>query len=232
MLAEHIVLDADALTAAPATLTDVEASTLVCAGVTAWSALNGSERPYGTHQLRRNDKVLVLGSGGVALLALVLARALGAEVIATSGTEEKAAEVRSLGATFAVNYSTDGDWGRTVFERTGGVDRVVNPVGGAAMDQAFLALGNGGEVALMGFIAAATTPPDLNMLMSKTGSLRGTRVGSVAAHNDLVAAVDRLGVKPLVHRVYPFEEAREAFRDASGRDVFGKVVVEVLPEEP
>ena len=113
MLAEYVVLPADRIVPAPASLDYAEAATLPCAALTAWNAL------YGDHPIKTNSKVLVLGSGGVSLFAL-LAQAAGAEVIATSSQNTKMQRLIELGASDAINYRDNLNWGSAVFERTGG----------------------------------------------------------------------------------------------------------------
>lgn len=226
MLAEYVVLPAAAVTPAPVSLTLAEAAGLPCAGVTAWTALNGN-RPY-ARPMTAGEKVLVLGSGGVSLIALGLAVGAGAQVWATSGSDEKAERAKALGAVGTVNRRDRADWGAAVFELSGGgVDRVVNAAGSGAMDQSIAALRGGGEIALMGFMDQAAGSPDFIALMTKTAAIRGTRVGSAAAHVDLVRAVDQGKVSIPIHRTFAFDDAPDAYRAAVAPDVFGKVVIQV-----
>ena len=223
MLAEYVVLDAAAVLAAPASLTWTEAATLPCAGLTAWTALNG-DQPY-ARPIGKGDKVLVLGSGGVSLIALGLARVAGAEVIATSSQDDKLERTAALGAIHTINYRTTPNWGEAVFADTGGVHRVVNAAGTSAIDQSIAALANGGEIALMGFMDQAEASPDFIALMTKTATIRGTRVGSASAHADLTAAIDAGNVKPPIHATFAFADAQSAYRAQLSPDVFGKVVI-------
>jgi len=225
MLAEYVILAADRVAAAPKSLSFIEAATLPCAALTAWTALNG-DRPY-TRRIGQGDKVLALGTGGVSLFALLLARAAGAEVIGASSQDEKRERLRALGATDTVNYQTTPTWGEVVFGRTGGVDRVVNAAGGAAMDQSIAAVGYGGEVALMGLFTMADAPPNFVLLMTKGASIRGVAVGSAAAYADLVAAVDAASLKPPIDRTFGFEEAKDAYRAQISPHLFGKIVIDV-----
>ncbi len=226
MLAEYVVLAEDAVTAAPQSLSLAEASGLPCAGLTAWTALNG-DQPY-ARAVGRDDKVLVLGSGGVSLIAVGLARGAGAEVVATSSQDAKLDRTRRLGATETVNYRDTPNWGEVVFERTGGVDRVVNAAGTNALDQSVAALANGGEIALTGFMDQTQTSPDFIALMTKAATIRGTRVGSAGAHADLVRFIDAGQVKPPIHQTYSFADAKDAYRAQLAPEVFGKVVIEIL----
>lgn len=225
MLAEYVLLKADRVMAAPKTLSLLEAATLPCAALTAWTALNG-DRPY-ARQVGAGDKVLVLGTGSVSLFALLLARAAGAEVIGTSSQDEKRERLRALGAADTVNYRDTPNWGEVVFERTGGVKRVVNAAGGSAMDQSIAAVGYGGEIALMGLFDQATTVPPFLYLMMKGASIRGTAVGSAAAYADLLYAIDANGIKPPIDQVFGFEQAKEAYQAAVSPEVFGKIVIDL-----
>ncbi len=229
VLAEYVVLAADRVAAAPKTLSLLEAATLPCAALTAWTALNG-DRPYTNRRIGQGDKVLVLGTGAVSLFALLLARAVGAEVIGTSSQDKKLERIRSLGAIDGVNYRTTLNWGEEVFKRTGGVQRVVNAAGGNSIDQSIAALAFGGEVAFMGLFTQADTPPNLLFLMMKAASIRGTAVGGLAALADLVAAVDASSIKPPIDQVFPFDQAKEAYQAATSSELFGKVVIEVAEE--
>ena len=228
VLAEYIILSAERVTRAPQSLTFVEASTLPCAGLTAWSALNGNH-PYRGKRVAKGDKVLVLGTGGVSLFALLLARSVGAEVIGTSSQDEKLERMRVLGAIDGVNYRATPEWGEEIFKRLGGADMVVNAAGSAAMDQSIAALAPGGEIALMGLFSYAETPPNFISLMTKTATIRGTAVGGLNAYRDLIDAIDTHRIKPPVYQVFKFEEAKEAYKAAVSPALFGKIVVEIAP---
>ncbi len=226
LLAEYVILKADRVAAAPKSLSLLEAATLPCAALTAWTALNG-DRPY-ARRVGPGDQVLVLGTGGVSLFALLLAQAVGARVIGTSSQPDKLDRLRALGAIDAVNYRETPNWGEVVFARTGGVQRVVNSAGGSAMDQAIAAVGYGGEIAFMGLFDRATTSPPLLFLMMKGASIRGTAVGSAAAYRDLLHAIDAHGIKPPIDRVFSFAEAKEAYQAAVSPELFGKIVIKLI----
>jgi NADPH:quinone reductase-like Zn-dependent oxidoreductase len=226
MLAEYVILKADRVAAAPKTLTFVEASTLPCAALTAWTALNGN-RPY-VRRVGKGDKVLVLGTGGVSLFTLLLAQSAGAEVIGTSSQDDKLERLRALGAVDGVNYKTVPNWGEVVFERIGGLHSVVNTIGGTALDQSIAAVAYGGEIAYISILNQAQTPPNLMfLLMMKGASIRGISVGGAAAYSDLVNAIDSKGIKPPIDRVFPLEQAKEAYQAAVAPGVFGKIVIEI-----
>ena len=218
VLAESVVLHQDRVSRIPADLSFEEAATLPCAALTAWSALYG-DRPIGP-----GSKVLVIGTGGVSMLALQLARAVGAEVIATSSSDEKLGKARALGAADTVNYSATPEWGEEVLSRTGGVDKIVNAVGGETLSHCVTAIGGDGEIAVMGLFAEPEVPVNLPVLMSKGASIRGTSVGGSKAFEDMVAEIEGKKIRPHVERVFDFTDAVDAYQ-TQARGVFGKVVI-------
>ncbi|MFG1609682.1 NAD(P)-dependent alcohol dehydrogenase [Actinoplanes sp. NPDC049265] len=226
MLAEYVILPADRVTVAPGTLSLTEAATLPCSGLTAWTALHGN-RPYGARTLGPGDTVMVLGTGGVSLFAAQLALASGAQVWATTGDAGKRERLSNLGIAGVVDHTEVEAWGERVFAATGGAQIVVNAVGGRSMDQALAAVAYGGEIAYLGLFDFVSTPPDLLTLMDKAASIRGVAVGSAAAQDDLVAAVDRLGVRPVIDQVVDFTDAPDAYERHLAKGVLGKVVIEM-----
>ena len=218
MLAEYVVLPAARVAKAPASLDMAEASTLPCAGVTAWTGL------YGDRPVKAGDKVLVLGCGGVSLFALMLAKAAGAEVTATSSQDDKLERLKALGASNLVNYKTTPEWGQAVLEKTGGVDKVIDSVG--FLNQSLMAVRPGGEVAIMGLMASDGAPNPA-LLMAKAVSVRGVVVGNAKAYEALAAAVDEHKIKPPIHQRFGFEDAKAALQAQSSPDLFGKLVIDV-----
>jgi NADPH:quinone reductase-like Zn-dependent oxidoreductase len=149
-LREFAVFPETALVSAPKTLDPVEASTLPCAGVTAWNALFGlSDRA-----VQAGDVVLVQGTGGVSLFALRFALAAGATVIATTSSERKEQMLKKLGAHHVINYKTDANWGSTARSLAGGegVSHVIEVGGQATVSQSLAAIKPEGVVAVIGFL--------------------------------------------------------------------------------
>jgi NADPH:quinone reductase-like Zn-dependent oxidoreductase len=223
MLTELAVLDEDALVPIPEHLSFEEAAALPCAGVTAWNALTGG-RP-----LLPGETVLTLGSGGVSLLAVQLARAAGARVLATTSNPEKALRLRTLGADEVIDHHATADWWREVRRLTGGqgVHHVVEVGGPGTLDASFRSAAVGGEIAWVGWLGGGATVPDLAPLWTSVGTLRSIAAGSRA---QLVAvcrvfALHRL--HPVIGRVFSFREAPAAFAHYAARGQFGKVVITV-----
>ena len=225
MLAEYVILRADRITPAPKTLSFEQAACLPCAALTAWSALNGN-RPY-KNRVGKGDKVLVLGTGAVAQFAIQFATAAGAEAVATSSQDDKSDKVRALGASVVVNYVSDPTWGETAAASTGGFNRVVNAIGGSALDQSIAALAPGGEIAFMGLFDKAETVPNFAGLMTVGGSIRGIGVGSAMAYKDMVDFIDHNEIKPVIAQTFAFDDAKAAYLAAGSGKLFGKVVITV-----
>ncbi len=220
MLADYITLAEAGVVPMAKSLSFEQAATLPCAGVTAWNALTTGLRP-----LTSGQAVLLIGTGGVSLLALKIAKAAGARVIATSSSDEKLARVRALGADLTLNYRSEPQWGAKAAELAGGIIHHVVEVGGVGtLAQSMQAIGFGGEIALIGVL---TRQGDSNPmpLMVKGASLRGIFVGSAAMARDLNAFIDLHGVQPVVDRTFAFADAPAAYVYQSSGALFGKVVI-------
>jgi NADPH:quinone reductase-like Zn-dependent oxidoreductase len=221
MLTEYVTLPERGVTKIAESLSFEEAATLPCAGVTAWNALMEGPRPT-----RPGDSVLVLGTGGVSLLALQIAKAAGATVIATSSSDEKLERVKALGANHGINYKAVQAWGAEAAKLAGrgGIDHVVEVGGVGTLAQSIQSVGFAGEVALIGVL---TREGDTNPhgLMMKGASLRGIFVGNGIMAERLNACIDASGFKPVVDRVFAFDEAVEAYRYQASSALFGKTVI-------
>ncbi|HCA26992.1 MAG TPA: alcohol dehydrogenase [Betaproteobacteria bacterium] len=217
-LAEEQVVSAEALVAAPPHLSFEEAATLPCAAVTAWTALSG---------VTVGDTVLTQGSGGVSLFALQLAKCLGARVIATTSGPEKAERLKVLGADAVIDYTVVPEWSAPVRELTGGdgVDRIVEVGGPGTLAQSIRAVATGGEIAMIGFLAAGESPIDFGALFLSGATLRRIAVGSRADFEEMNRAVSQHRLRPVVDRVFPFDQAVAAWRHFDSRRHFGKVVI-------
>jgi NADPH:quinone reductase-like Zn-dependent oxidoreductase len=224
MLAEYVALHEDGVVAIPPSLSLEEASTLPCAGVTAWSAL----MVLG-NRVKAGDTVLCLGTGGVSTHAMQFARAAGASVIITSSSDEKLERARGLGASGGINYKTHPEWDKEVQKITGGrgVDHVVEVGGAGTLARSYAAIGFGGKIALIGFLGGQTGQQEPYALMMKGGSLHGIGVGSTAMFEDMNRAIEVNRIKPIVDKVFPFDEASEAFRQLAAGEFFGKVVIAI-----
>jgi len=219
LFAEYVVAHESSVVRVPNALSDVEAATLPCAGVTAWHGVAEEGR------LRPGDTVVVPGTGGVSLFALQFAHLFGARVIVTSSSDAKLDRARSLGAADGINYRTTPDWPARVLELTGGrgADLVVDTVGN--LTDAIAAVRVGGTIAYIGLLTGLKTDVDLVALMGKSARIQAIDVGSRAMFETMNRAIDVGGMRPVVDRVFGFDEARDAFRYLAGHAHFGKVCV-------
>jgi NADPH:quinone reductase-like Zn-dependent oxidoreductase len=222
-LCELKAVSQEAVVRLPDALSYEEASTLPCAGLTAWTALTGPV------PIRAGHTVLIQGSGGVSIFALQLARAVGATVIATTSSAAKAAQLKALGAAEVVNYVDDPNWGKTVRTLAGGrgVDRVVEVGGPGTIAQSLRAVALGGEIASIGFLSTENPGIDFFQLKMSGASFRNITVGDRSALLELGRAVASSGLKPIIDRVFAFDEARAAFSHLESGAHLGKVVIRV-----
>ena len=221
-LAEYLILHEDGAVAAPASMSDAEASTLPIAALTAWYSL------MDVGKLQPGQTVLVQGTGGVSLFAAQIAVAHGARVIATSGNDANLARLAALGVGDTVNYRTCPDWEKRVLELTAGegVDVTIDVAGGDGLNRSVLATKVTGVVAQVGFLSGQTTALALMPVIFRQTTIRGIAVAPRTAFDRMNPFLDRHGIKPVIDRVYGFDEAIEAYRHL-GRGPFGKVVIAV-----
>ena len=219
MLQDLVVLPATGVVRIADSLSFAEAACLPCAGVTAWNALMAGPRP-----VKAGESVLVLGTGGVSLLALQIAKAAGAIVVATSSSDAKLDRARALGADHLINYRTTPEWGAAAAGLTGGIDHVVEVGGAGTLAQSIAAVGFAGEIALIGVLTReGNTNP--HGLMFKGAAIRGIFVGSCAMAGGLNALIDAHGIKPVIDRRFAIADAKDAWAYQASPDLFGKVVI-------
>jgi NADPH:quinone reductase-like Zn-dependent oxidoreductase len=230
-LRELMTARADGVVRVPEHLSDEEAACLPCAGVTAWHALAGGRGESGGSGGRvvAGDTVLTLGTGGVSIFALQLARLLGALVIVTSSSDEKLERARALGAWQTVNYRKVPEWGQRVKELTGGrgVDHVIEVGGARTLPRSLQAVRPGGEISLIGVLSGTVEDLSIIPILMRGIRIQGILVGSREHFEDMNRAVEAHGMRPVVDRVFPFEEAREAFEHMAAARHFGKICIRV-----
>lgn len=221
VLAEEVVLRAGGLVAIPDHLSFEEAACLPCAAVTAWNCLIAGGG------LKAGETVLLLGTGGVSIFALQIALAQGARVIMTSSSDEKLARVREMGAHETINYRDTPDWEARVLDLTGGrgVDHVVEVGGAGTLEKSIAAVRVGGRIAYIGILTGGAIDP--TAIMRKSVRLQGVYVGSRAMFEDMNRALALHALHPVIDRVFPFAEARDAFHHMKAAGHFGKIVVSI-----
>lgn len=219
---EYVVQPATAFTLAPSGYDAVEAATITTAGLTAWRALVVDGK------LKAGDTVLLLGTGGVSIWALQIAKLMGATVAITSSSGEKLERARDLGADHVLNYRERPEWGRAIVDWTGGrgVDHVVEVGGPGTLPQSIAAVRVGGHLSLIGVLTGVVGEVPTAALMAKQARLQGLIVGSRREQQDFVRALEAGGIRPVVHRRFPLEKLADAFRFEMGATHFGKIGVE------
>jgi 2-desacetyl-2-hydroxyethyl bacteriochlorophyllide A dehydrogenase len=222
VLREYAVFSEQALVRIPEHLSYEEAATLPCAGVTAWHALAVSGN------LKAGDTVLTLGTGGVSIFALQFAKALGAKVIVTSSSDEKLERAKELEADITINYKTHEDWDSVVKDLTEkrGVDHVIEVGGAGTLQRSLSSVKMGGHIALIGVVAGQGVFNPMQIFM-KTIRLQGIFVGSRQMFEDMNAAISLNKLKPVIDKVFEFEQVREALEYMESAAHFGKIVVKV-----
>jgi len=223
VLAEEVVLNADAALRFPAHLSFEEAATLPCAGVTAWVGL------FVLGRLAPAEWVLAMGTGGVSLFALQFAKAAGAKVLLTSSDDGKLARARALGADATVNYRKTPAWDEAARALTGGrgVDRILEVGGAATLPLSLRAVRPGGHVTLTGLLGGARGEVGTAEKLAPGVRVDSVFVGSARHLGALADDVARERLRPVIDRVFPFEQAREAYDHLQSGAHFGKIVVAI-----
>jgi NADPH:quinone reductase-like Zn-dependent oxidoreductase len=220
VLAERIVLSEEGVVRIPDHLTFEEAATLPCAALTAWHSL------FARGRLTAGETVLTLGTGGVSLFAMQFARIAGARTIITSGSEEKIARLKTMGATDIVNYRTTPDWERAVLELTGGqgVDHALELGGSGTFAKSLSALRIGGSLYMIGNLAekAQVNP---QRILAKRANVYGIQVGSREMFEAMNRAIGQARLKPVIDTHFEFLNARAAYDYLASRAHFGKIVI-------
>ncbi|WP_440979885.1 zinc-dependent alcohol dehydrogenase family protein [Sphingomonas pseudosanguinis] len=216
---EAVIAPATAFTRTPKGYDHAEAATITTAGLTAWRSLvvDGG--------LKAGDRVLVLGTGGVSIWALQIAKLMGASVAVTSSSDAKLEQARALGADCTVNYREKEQWGRLVHEwADGGVDHVIEVGGPATLAQSIEAVRIGGHIGLIGVLTGVSGQVPTAALMAKQARLQGLIVGSRRMQRDFVRALDASDIRPVIDRRFALEELADAFRHQESGGHFGKIV--------
>jgi NADPH:quinone reductase-like Zn-dependent oxidoreductase len=224
LLAEEVVLRAGGVVRVPDHLSFEEAACLPCAAVTAWYAL------VTRGGLKAGDTVLTLGTGGVSVFAVQFAAALGARVFVTSSSDEKLARAKQLGAADGVNYKAHPDWEKEVWRLTGGrgADHVVEVGGPGTLGKSLASAAAGGQVHLIGVLTGFGPPTDtLFPALARNLTLNGIYVGSRADFEAMNRFIGEKQLRPVIDRVFPFDQADAAFAHLESGSHFGKVAIRV-----
>jgi NADPH:quinone reductase-like Zn-dependent oxidoreductase len=227
MLREWAVLDAHGVASVPQHLSDVQAATLPCAALTAWSAL------VTLGGIRSGDTVLVQGSGGVSSFALDFAVAAGARVIATSRSPEKAEALAARGAWATVVTTGDPQWGKSVRALTAGrgVDLVVEVGGAGTLGQSLRAVRLGGTVAMIGVLAGGRAEVDMTPVLMGQIRVQGVLVGHRSGFEAMCRSIEQHRLEPRVDSVFSFDQTRAAFEHLASGDQAGKICIDLTKED-
>jgi NADPH:quinone reductase-like Zn-dependent oxidoreductase len=220
-MAELMCLPAEGVVKVPAYLTDEQAATLPCAALTAWSALVGHDR------LGPGSKVLVQGTGGVALFALAFAKLAGCHVTVISSSDEKLERARSMGADAGINYTATPEWSKATREITGGrgYDHIVELGGEKTLPQSLRAIRPGGTISMIGVLSGATLAAPLGLVVTRQVRLQGITVGSRDGFEAMVRALEQHRIVPVIDSVYAFDELKQALAALKQGAHFGKICI-------
>jgi NADPH:quinone reductase-like Zn-dependent oxidoreductase len=223
VLAEQVRFLEEGIVHLPLNYSFEEGATLPCAAVTAWQALIEKGR------LAPGETVLLLGTGGVSLFALQIAKSVGAKVVITSSNDEKLERARKLGADEVINYKKDTDWGKSAAKLSGndGVDHVVEVGGAGTFPQSIRACRFGGKIELIGILAGRDAAAEIFPIVTKGASIHGIYVGSREMFKNLNRALEQTGIRPVIDKVIPFECVREAYELMKSGSHFGKIVIRI-----
>lgn len=219
-LTEFGLFSAKGLSRIPAGLSSAEAACLPCAGLTAWSALDG---------IQSGETLLLQGTGGVSTFALQFAVAAGARAIVTSKSDAKLERVRELGAWETINYRQTPQWSERVQELTAGrgVDRVIEVGGAGTLQQSIDSVRFGGTIALIGVLSGLQSDLNIIKLLMQQIRVQGILVGHRDAFEAMTRAIETNAIRPIVDRTFPFEAYRDAFDHLASGEHFGKICIAI-----
>ena len=220
-MAELMCLSQQGVVAVPEHLSDEQAATLPCAALTAWSALV----TYGT--LGPGSRVLVQGTGGVALFALQFAKLRGAHVTVISSSDEKIAKAKALGADAAINYVRTPEWYKATREITAGrgYDHILELGGEKTLPQSLRCIRPGGMLSMIGVLSGGMLSAPLGLVVTRQVRLQGITVGNRDGFEAMLRAIDQHKLKPVTDKLFAFEQLKEAMAYLKSGAHFGKICI-------
>jgi NADPH:quinone reductase-like Zn-dependent oxidoreductase len=223
MLAEYVRLDQQGIVHAPANLTDEEAATLPCAGLTSWHSLMTESR------LEAGDTVLIQGTGGVSLFGLQFSAMCGARTIVTSSSDAKLERAKALGATHTINYVKTPVWHPQVRALNGGrgVDHVIEVGGPDSFLQSLQAIRIGGQINMIGYIGSKEGAINPLEILYHRATVRGIPVGSRESFEAMNRAIEANMMRPIIDKVFPWTDAVAAIRYMQEGKHFGKIILKL-----
>jgi len=220
-MADLMCLPAEGVVKVPAHLTDEQAAALPCAALTAWSALVTYDA------LAPGARVLVQGTGGVALFALQFAQLLGCHVTVISSSNEKLAKAKQLGADAGINYVATPEWSKATREVTAGrgFDHIVELGGEKTLPQSLRAIRPGGTISMIGVLSGSALSAPLGHVVTRQVRLQGITVGSRDGFEAMMRAIEQHRLVPVVDRVFAFDELKQAMEHLKRGTHFGKLCI-------
>ena len=222
MLAEYAVLEEDGVVKLPKHLSFEEGATLPCAAVTAWYALVEHGKVIA------GQTVLLQGTGGLSIFGLQFAHAMGVQTVVTSSSDEKLARAKSLGANYTINYKTVADWDKAAKGFTGGrgVDQVIEVGGAGTLTRSFGSIRVGGKISLIGGLSGPATELNPGLILARRANVQGISVGSTQTFETMNRAIATNAIKPVVDKVFDFNEVHAAYRHMASGLHFGKIAIQ------
>ena len=220
-MAEYMVLPEEGVSKVPAHLSDEQAASLPCAALTAWSAIV-------THDnLGPGSRVLVQGTGGVALFALQFAKLRGAQVTVISSSDEKIARAKKLGADAAINYRATPEWYKASRELTAGrgYDHILELGGEKTLPQSLRCIRPGGTLSMIGVLSGGLLSAPLGLVVTRQVRLQGITVGNRDGFEAMLRAIEQHQLQPVTDKVFQFEQLKEAMAYLKSGAHFGKICI-------
>jgi NADPH:quinone reductase-like Zn-dependent oxidoreductase len=223
MLTEYAVLEEEGVVKIPAHLSAEEGATLPCAAVTVWNAMMEHAK------LIAGQTVLLQGTGGVSVFGLQLAHAMGIRTVITSSSDDKLSKAKKLGASHTINYKSTPDWEKAAMEFTAGrgVDHVVEVGGAGTLARSFGAIRVGGRISMIGGLSGAATELNPGLIMARRANIQGISVGSTQMFEAVSRAIAVNAIKPVIDKVFGFDDAIAAYKHMAAGAHFGKIVIRV-----
>ncbi|KAK4499332.1 hypothetical protein PRZ48_009845 [Zasmidium cellare] len=226
-LQEVAILPQSAVVHAPKDLSFDRAATLTCSGLTAWNALFGLKG----NEAKAGDWILVQGTGGVSIAALQFASAIGANVVATTSTDEKAKRLESLGAEHVINYRSTPKWGAEARKLTPGgrgFDLIVDVGGDSTLNESLAAVRVNGIVAATGILGSDSQPVSMLSALWHVCTVRGIVLGTRNQFKNMVKFVEEKNLQPVVDDVvFTMEQTKDAYDRLAAQKHFSKVVIKI-----
>ncbi|KAF2163988.1 hypothetical protein M409DRAFT_57090 [Zasmidium cellare ATCC 36951] len=226
-LQEVGIFPQSALVHAPKDLSFDRAATLTCSGLTAWNALFGLKG----NEVKAGDWVLVQGTGGVSIAALQFASAIGANVVATTSTDEKAKRLESLGAKHVINYRDTPKWSaeaRKLTPLNRGFDLIVDVGGDSTLNESLAAVRANGVVAATGILGSDSQPVPMLKTIWYVCTVRGIVLGTRDQFKKMVKFVEEKNLQPVVDDVvFTLEQTKDAYERLAAQKHFSKVIIKI-----